>query len=75
MKERESTTIRSAVINKAINYIFNHIEEDITVEDVARHCAYSIVCCYTATSVSGVSAYANTLGTLLLSWGVSLCHM
>ncbi len=41
MKEKESTTIRSAVINKAINYIFNHIEEDITVEDVARHCAYS----------------------------------
>ena len=41
MGERESTTIRSAVINKAINYIFNHIEEDITVDDVARHCAYS----------------------------------
>lgn len=41
MEDRESTTIRSAVINKAINYIFNHIEEDITVDDVARHCAYS----------------------------------
>ena len=33
--------IRSAVINKAINYIFDHIEEDITVDDVARHCGYS----------------------------------
>lgn len=41
MKEREDSTIRSAVINKAINYIFNHIDENITVEDVARHCAYS----------------------------------
>ncbi|MGN0438291.1 MAG: GyrI-like domain-containing protein [Lachnospiraceae bacterium] len=41
MENRESTTIRSAVINKAINYIFDHIEEDITVDDVARHCAYS----------------------------------
>ena len=41
MEDRESTTIRSAVINKAINYIFEHMEEDITVDDVARHCAYS----------------------------------
>ena len=41
MEDRESTTIHSAVINKAINFIFNHIEEDITVDDVARHCAYS----------------------------------
>ena len=40
MEDRESTTIRCAAINKAINYIFNHIEEDITVDDVARHCAY-----------------------------------
>ncbi|MGN0346426.1 MAG: GyrI-like domain-containing protein [Lachnospiraceae bacterium] len=38
---KESRAIRSAVINKAINYIFDHIEEDITVDDVARHCAYS----------------------------------
>lgn len=35
------TTIRSAVINQAINYIFEHMDEDITVEDVAHHCAYS----------------------------------
>ena len=41
MEDRESTTIGRAVINKAINYIFEHIEEDITVDDVARHCAYS----------------------------------
>lgn len=41
MDDRESTTIRRAVINKAINYIFDHMEEDITVDDVARHCAYS----------------------------------
>mgnify|MGYP003551454797 FL=1 len=33
--------IQNAVINKAINYIFEHIEEDITVDDVAKHCAYS----------------------------------
>lgn len=41
MENSESTTIRSAVINKAINYIFEHIDEDITVEDVANHCSYS----------------------------------
>ena len=35
------TTIRSAVINQAISYIFGHMDEDITVEDVAHHCAYS----------------------------------
>ena len=29
------------VINKAINYIFDHLDEDITVDDVARHCSYS----------------------------------
>ncbi|MGN0448055.1 MAG: GyrI-like domain-containing protein [Acutalibacteraceae bacterium] len=41
MEEKNSNTIRSAVINKAINYIFEHIDEDITVDDVAKHCAYS----------------------------------
>lgn len=41
MEEKDSTTIRRVVINEAINYIFDHIEEDITVDDVARHCAYS----------------------------------
>ena len=35
------TTIRRAVINQAISYIFDHIDEDITVDDVARHCSYS----------------------------------
>ena len=33
--------IENAVINKAIDYIFENIDEDITVEDVARHCSYS----------------------------------
>ena len=41
MESGESTTIRSAVINKAMNYIFEHIEDNITVDDVARQCAYS----------------------------------
>lgn len=41
MEERDSTTIRSAVINKAISYIFDHIDDEITVDDVARHCSYS----------------------------------
>ena len=41
MENKESTTIQSEVINKAISYIFNHIDEDITVDDVARYCSYS----------------------------------
>ena len=45
MENREnipvSTTIRRAVINEAISYIFDHIDENMTVEDVARHCSYS----------------------------------
>lgn len=41
MEEKDSTTIRNAVINKAINYIFENIDEEITVDDVARHCSYS----------------------------------
>ena len=41
MGEKDSTTIRSAVINKAISYIFENIDEEITVDDVARHCSYS----------------------------------
>ena len=41
METRDSSTIRSEVINKAINYIFEHIDENITVDDVANHCAYS----------------------------------
>ena len=28
MEDRQSNTIRSEVINKAINYIFDHIDED-----------------------------------------------
>ena len=41
MKEKDNNTIQSAIINEAINYIFEHIDEDITVDDVARHCSYS----------------------------------
>lgn len=41
MEGKESTTIESTVINNAINYIFEHLDEEITVEDVAEHCAYS----------------------------------
>lgn len=39
--KRESLEISSEVINKAIDYIFEHIEEEITVDDVARYCSYS----------------------------------
>lgn len=41
MKEKEGNTIRKAVINNAINYIFDHIDEEITVDDVANYCSYS----------------------------------
>lgn len=41
MEGKESITIQRAVINKAISYIFDHLDEDITVDDVADHCAYS----------------------------------
>lgn len=34
-EDKESTTIRREVINKAISYIFEHMDEDITVDDVA----------------------------------------
>lgn len=38
---KESVVISKEAINSAISYIFDHIEEDITVDDVANHCAYS----------------------------------
>ena len=41
MEEKDSATIRRAVINKAIGFIFDHMEEEITVDDVAKHCGYS----------------------------------
>ena len=41
MYEKNSNTIRNAVINKAIDYIFDNIDENITVDDVAKHCSYS----------------------------------
>lgn len=41
MDEKNSNTIRNSVINKAIDYIFDNIDENITVDDVAKHCSYS----------------------------------
>lgn len=41
MEEKGNTLIRRAVINEAINYIFDNIDEEITVDDVAKHCCYS----------------------------------
>ena len=41
MEEKDSTTIRSAMINQAISYIFAHMDEEISVDDVASHCGYS----------------------------------
>lgn len=37
----ENKNIDSNIINQAIEYIFEHINEDICVDDVASHCAYS----------------------------------
>ena len=39
--ENNNAVICSAVINQAINFIFEHLDEEITVDDVARHCGYS----------------------------------
>lgn len=39
--EKNHAVICSAVINQAINFIFEHLDEEITVDDVARHCRYS----------------------------------
>nr|MCR4925886.1 AraC family transcriptional regulator [Clostridiales bacterium] len=41
MDKKDSKGIYSAVINKAIDYIFENIDNDIDVEDVAKHCGYS----------------------------------
>lgn len=41
MGENNQVVICSAVINQAINFIFEHLDEEITVDDVARHCGYS----------------------------------
>ena len=41
MDEKDNAVIQSAVINKAINYIFDNLDEEFTVDDVARHCCYS----------------------------------
>lgn len=41
MQQKKTETIQSSVINEAINYIFSHMDEEITVDDVAQHCGYS----------------------------------
>ena len=41
MGKKDSKTIRSTAINQAISYIFAHMDEEITVDDVANHCGYS----------------------------------
>ena len=39
--ENNNAVICSAVINQAISFIFEHLNEEITVDDVAKHCCYS----------------------------------
>lgn len=41
MADRNTFTIKNEVINKAITFIFENLDEDITVDDVAKHCSYS----------------------------------
>lgn len=38
---KDMVNIESSIINKAIDYVLDNIESDITVDDVARHCGYS----------------------------------
>lgn len=33
--------IKKSLINKSIEYILNHLDEDISIEDVANHCNFS----------------------------------
>ena len=35
------SVICDAVINQAMNFILEHLDQEITVDDVARHCGYS----------------------------------
>lgn len=39
--EKNHAVICDAAINQAVNFIFEHLDEEITVDDVARHCGYS----------------------------------
>ena len=41
VEENSIVTIQNSVINKAIDFIFDNIDNEITVDDVARHCSYS----------------------------------
>jgi AraC family transcriptional regulator len=37
----ETNMITSEIVNKGIDYIMEHLAEEITVEDVAKHCHFS----------------------------------
>ena len=39
--EKNLSVICDAVINQAMNFILEHLDQEITVDDVARHCGYS----------------------------------
>ena len=41
VEENSIVTIQNSVINKAIDFIFDNIDNENTVDDVARHCSYS----------------------------------
>ena len=41
MEEKDSTTIRRAVINKAMGCICDNMEGESAGGDVAKHCGYS----------------------------------
>ena len=41
VEENSIVTIQNSVINKAIDFIFDNIDNEVTVDDVARHCSYS----------------------------------
>lgn len=39
--EKDTAVVHNAVVDRAIDFIFAHLDEEITVDDVARHCCYS----------------------------------
>lgn len=41
VEENSKITIQNSIINKAIDFIFDNIDNEITVDDVAKHCSYS----------------------------------
>lgn len=51
--------IRSEVINRGIDYIISHLNDDISIEDVAKHCNYSkFYFCRMFKDETGQSLYA-----------------